>query len=1006
MALLALDACGNQIGSLAGPDASTTAPATMAASIVDVHSNAPASTQPGATVGGFARKDAAFVAFHVGQGVTTTVDAHGALLAPMGARATWSMSLHANAIGRGGSMQPLDNSAPREGNGRIEIARAGGVTEWFSARGRGLEEGIDVAERPRGEGALRLEVASEGLTPALAVDGKRVELRDERGVAVLTYADLVVKDADGHAVPATMHVAQSAIVLDVRDESARYPIEIDPLVAGIQQAELVEIVGAASDNFGNSVAISGTTAIVGLRYKGAAYVFVQSGTTWTQQAKLVGDTTSTADFGSTVSVSGTTAILGDIYATVGATASTGAAYVFVQSGTKWTQQTTLVSSDGASGDAFGSSVAISGATAIVGADNKAVGANTAQGAAYVFTQSGTTWTQQPRLVATGGGTNDYFGYAVAVDGTTALVGASGFNGSPAGAAYIFSQIGSSWTQQAKLGSDKVGNGGFAQTLALHGTIAIVGAAGETGSLTDPGTGTPTTAGAAYVFAKSGPTWTKQARLTSDDGASGDNFGFGVAVSGSAAFVGARTNGHQGAAYVFIQSGSTWTQQAKLGATDYAPNDNFGIAIAADSTNAIVGAYSKMVGANAGQGVAYVFGPAHTNGDACSTVADCISGFCTEGVCCDSACGECLSCLASRKGAGADGTCGNVAAGGNDPVCTGSVCNSASVGAYACDGAGACAPPTSTTSCAPYACNAAGTACDTSCIKDADCTVGHCVGGACGSASDAGVEAAVDAASDAIGDAPSEVATTDSESEPAAEAAAEAAIEAATDTGAVADAGLAPVDASDAGSFVNPTKVDPLATSATCKADGDCSTGHCSEGLCCDSPCTDKCHSCALPGLIGTCTAEPAGVDLRNDCGALGNCFGTCAGNGTCGGATAGTICSPNHCSGPTTLTGAALCTGPGSACSTQGVVDFDCTPYTCEPAARACLQSCVRSDECANGYTCDTGSKQCVPSAPGGTPGGCAMGAARAGSAGSLFGLAMIGVLVACRRRSGRPAMS
>ena len=216
----------------------------------------------------------------------------------------------------------------------------------------------------------------------------------------------------------------------------------------MQQQKLTASDGAAGDSFGGAVVLSGTTALVGVAGKtvggltsqGAAYVFVQSGSSWTQQQKLTAsDGAAYDDFGSAVALSGTTVIVGAFGKTVSWNAGQGAAYVFVQNGGVWTEQQKLTASDGAVYDNFGVSVALSGTTALIGAYNKAVGAYASQGAAYVFVQGGTNWAQQQQLTSGNGGTA-FFGTSVALSGTAAIVGGTG-NDSKAGTAYVFSLTG-------------------------------------------------------------------------------------------------------------------------------------------------------------------------------------------------------------------------------------------------------------------------------------------------------------------------------------------------------------------------------------------------------------------------------------------------------------------------------------------------------------------------------------------------------------------------------------
>jgi FG-GAP repeat len=230
------------------------------------------------------------------------------------------------------------------------------------------------------------------------------------------------------------------------------------------------------------VAISGSTVMVGAPYKsshtGAAYVFVQSGTAWSQQAELTAADAAAGDqFGNAVAISGSTAVAGAYIKN----SNTGAAYVFVLP----SQQAELTASDGASGDNFGWSVAISGSTAVVGAPYK----NSGTGAAYVFVQSGTAWSQQAKLTASDAGASDEFGYSVAISGSTAVIGTPGKN-SWTGVAYVFVRSGTAWSQQAELtAADATQHDHFGWPVAIYGSTAVLGAPYK-----NSGTG------AAYVFA--------------------------------------------------------------------------------------------------------------------------------------------------------------------------------------------------------------------------------------------------------------------------------------------------------------------------------------------------------------------------------------------------------------------------------------------------------------------------------------------------------------------------
>jgi nucleoside-specific outer membrane channel protein Tsx len=383
-----------------------------------------------------------------------------------------------------------------------------------------------------------------------------------------------------------------------------------------QQAELTASDGQAQDGFGGSVAVSGSTIVVGAlshpyspgnQGPGAAYVFVQSGGTWSQQAELTAsDGVAGDEFGSSVAVDGSTIVVGAPLHAVGSNQSPGqgAAYVFVQSGGTWSQQAELTASDGASWDFFGNSVGVSGSTLVVGAVyHKASGVNEpGLGAAYVFVENGGTWSQQAELTPSDGFDNDQFGISVGVSGSTAVVGAPrhtvGMNVNQ-GVAYVFAGSGGTWSQQAELtASDGHAQDGFGGAVAISGNTAVVGAPAP---------------GAAYVFGNTGTTWSEQAKLTSSDSPQNNSFGNSVTVSGSTVVVGASnqtvgSNVDQGAAYVFAQSGGTWNQQAELTASDGAQIDLFGMSVAVSDGAAAVGAPGHKIGSNVSQGAAYVFGP--------------------------------------------------------------------------------------------------------------------------------------------------------------------------------------------------------------------------------------------------------------------------------------------------------------------------------------------------------------------------------------------------------------
>ncbi len=238
----------------------------------------------------------------------------------------------------------------------------------------------------------------------------------------------------------------------------------------------------------------------------------------------------------------------------------GAAYIFTNSGGTWSQTAELTASDRVGGDEFGNSVAFdsTGTIALIGAPGKTIGSNIYQGAAYIFTNSGGTWSQTAELTTSDGASSDQFGWSVAFDstGTIALIGAYGKtvgSNNSQGTAYIFTNSGGTWSQTAELvATDGAANDYFGNSVALDstGTIALIGAYYRTvGSNTDQG--------AVYVFTNSGGTWSQAAELVATDGATGDYFGNSVALdqNGNVAAIGSpyhTVNGNtgEGTTYIF------------------------------------------------------------------------------------------------------------------------------------------------------------------------------------------------------------------------------------------------------------------------------------------------------------------------------------------------------------------------------------------------------------------------------------------------------------------------
>ncbi|MCP4605154.1 MAG: HYR domain-containing protein, partial [Proteobacteria bacterium] len=376
----------------------------------------------------------------------------------------------------------------------------------------------------------------------------------------------------------------------------------------VQKLSTVDAVGVNNLYFGISVSISGDTALIGALHdndngenSGSAFIFVRLNGTWIQQAKLtpVGGHAHEL-FGYSVSLHGDTALI-SAYRDADNGYLAGAVYVFTRTGTTWTQQAKLLPNDGHSRQSFGQSVSLKGNTALIGAHNDG-GVKT--GAAYIFTRSGSAWSQQAKLVPPESG--KHFGLAVSLDENTALIGS-------AGSAYVFTGTGANWTQQAKLtqSDEPVGWNYFGRSVSLNGDIALIGNYMDSS--------TSRTAGSAYVFTRSGNTWSQQAKLTAGDPVEFGSFGQSVSLNGDTALIGSRgameNDVRIGGAYIFTYlEGGGWSQASKI----VPPVDtytNFGYSVSLDGDTVLIGAITDGDQAQ-NSGAAYVFhiGGSDSDGD--------------------------------------------------------------------------------------------------------------------------------------------------------------------------------------------------------------------------------------------------------------------------------------------------------------------------------------------------------------------------------------------------------
>lgn len=632
--------------------------------------------------------DGRWIARNPGQQWRAEFDGKGFTVVPDHGQWTWGLEL----TGYAGRTLPAEPAKILHEGGKVTCQRDDLLSEWFVNDTRGLEQGWTLRQRPgRKDPSQPLSLhlsARGGLGPQVDAGGRSVTFQTKDGIRALTYGGLKSWDSEGRILPARFVQEEGGrIRIDLDDRDARYPVTIDPVA---QQAYLKAGVAEMNDNFGTSVAISGDTVIVGASGEssnatgvngsqannatpnsGAAYIYVRDGNGWTEQAYLKASNTGGSDaFGWSVAISGDTVVVGALWEASSATTvngdqndndtwDAGAAYVFTRSGTSWTQQAYLKAGNAGESDWFGRAVAISGDLVVVGATGEASASAGVDGdgsdnslpnagAAYVFARDGSSWTQQAYLKASHPRNLSHFGISVAADGETVVVGATledsnatGVDGDAsdtsavsAGAAYVFARNNGIWSQQGYLKASNTEAGKeFGTSVGISGDTIVVGAPGEdsdaTGVNGDQASQAAPFSGAAYIFGRSGGTWSQQAYLKASNTGENDAFGRSVGISGNSVIVGAiretsnatGLNGNQldnstpwaGAAYLFNRNGATWTQQAYLKASNTGSLDRFGHSVAISGDTVVVGAIGEGSAdgdpANNGAihaGAAYVF----------------------------------------------------------------------------------------------------------------------------------------------------------------------------------------------------------------------------------------------------------------------------------------------------------------------------------------------------------------------------------------------------------------
>ena len=384
----------------------------------------------------------------------------------------------------------------------------------------------------------------------------------------------------------------------------------------VQREKLLASDGAANDQFGSSVSISGSYALIGAYSdddsgsdSGSAYLFERNGVgVWQEVQKLTPSDGAAGDqFSSSNSVSGNYALVGAFLDDDSGDAS-GSAYVFERDGTgTWQEVQKLTPSDGAEFDQFSIAISVSDNYAAIGAPYDDDDGNNS-GSVYVFERDGAgTWQDAQKLTASDGAANDQFGWSVSVSGSYVVIGAVGDddNGNNSGSAYVFERDGvGTWQEVQKLAaSDGAANDYFSNSASVAGSYALIGTYWDDDNGSD--------SGSAYLFERNGVgVWQEVQKLMASDGSASDNFGMSVSISGSYAVVGATgddDNGNlSGSVYFFERDGTgTWQELQKLIASDGAADDYFGGSISISASYALIGAANDNDSGNYG-GSAYVF----------------------------------------------------------------------------------------------------------------------------------------------------------------------------------------------------------------------------------------------------------------------------------------------------------------------------------------------------------------------------------------------------------------
>jgi hypothetical protein len=500
-----------------------------------------------------------------------------------------TVGIQLQGIGRGGIIIPPGESSIFA-NGRLVKIDYADVSEWYINRNDGFEQGMNISARPEGEGLLQVSFLISGdLVPDMA--GNDVIFSDQYG-PVLRYSGLQVSDSSGAILPGSIVLDENRLSWVIDDTDALYPVVIDPLIT---EDKIISASDESNyDEFGRSVAISYSTAVIGAPNAssganeiGKVYILYRNegGTdNWGEVKVLTASDAAEGDeFGYSVSISGNTVLVGSPQADTGGFSNCGQAYIFYRDSggaDNWGEEKILRAGDKADSDLFGQSVSISGDTALVGAP-LADSEGTDRGHVYVFNkdQGGAdNWGQIRVRTASDRNDGDFFGSSVAISGDIALVGApfAESGGTERGQAYVLyrDQGGAdNWGQKDILTAPgKYDYNYFGGSVAVSGNVAVIGEDNAT-------SGGVSRCGRAHIFYKDNggaDTWGLEKTISASDKVSYSFFGRSVGISGNKIVVGAfmARSGDidHGQAYVFRkdQGGlDNWGEERILSASDKA-----------------------------------------------------------------------------------------------------------------------------------------------------------------------------------------------------------------------------------------------------------------------------------------------------------------------------------------------------------------------------------------------------------------------------------------------------